>query len=177
LEFGRASSFVESIDLPELEQTSRRLLQAIGLTGLVEVEYKRNSATDSFQLLDVNARVWGWHTLGTKHGMDFPYLVWKAIHQEPVHELHAPAGIRWVRMLTDVEAAAAEIRRGRLSLPDYLRSLRPPLDFAVFAPDDPLPALLDIPFLAWVGLKRSLRPLPAAAGERSNVNLPDRKAS
>ena len=37
---------------------------------------------------------------------------------------------------------------------DYVRSLRGPLEFAIFALDDPAPALLDIPFLAWLAWKR-----------------------
>ena len=39
-EFGRASTFVETTDLPLLETFSERFLRAIGYYGLVEVEYK-----------------------------------------------------------------------------------------------------------------------------------------
>jgi D-aspartate ligase len=105
-------------------------------------------------LLDINARVWGWHTLGAKAGVDFPYLLWRLVHCETLPELRGRSGVGWVRMLTDVQATVAEFRRGRLSWTDYLRSLRGPLEFAIFAADDPIPALLDIPFLAWLSWKR-----------------------
>jgi D-aspartate ligase len=51
-------------------------------------------------------------------------------------------GVRWVRVGTDLLAAAGELAGGRLSVRDYLASLRRPLEFAVFARDDPLPSLI-----------------------------------
>jgi hypothetical protein len=45
-------------------------------------------------------------------------------------------------MGTDLAAVAGEVTAGRLSPRAYLRSLRRPLEFAVFARDDPLPALV-----------------------------------
>jgi D-aspartate ligase len=50
--------------------------------------------------------------------------------------------VRWVRMTTDMLAVVGEMRAGRLSPRSYLRSLRRPLEFAVFAADDPLPSLV-----------------------------------
>ncbi len=40
LEFGRASTYVETVDIPILEELSERFLRAIDYYGLVEVEYK-----------------------------------------------------------------------------------------------------------------------------------------
>ncbi len=40
LEFGRASTYVETVDLPILEDLSERFLRAINYYGLVEIEYK-----------------------------------------------------------------------------------------------------------------------------------------
>lgn len=157
IDFGRASSFVETADIPDIEAPSSRLLSVIGLTGLVEVEYKRHPSTGSYQLLDINPRVWGWQTLAGRAGIDFPYLMWQMIHGEPLPQVHARTGVRWVRMFTDLQAAATEVRDGHLSIFEYLNSLRSPLEFAVFAVDDALPALLDIPFLAWLALKRKLQ--------------------
>jgi predicted ATP-grasp superfamily ATP-dependent carboligase len=167
VDFGRASSFVETVDIPAIDAPSRRLLEAIGLTGLVEVEYKRNPSTGSYQLLDINPRVWGWHALSCRAGIDFPYLMWQMIHGESAPELHARVGVRWVRMLTDLLAAMGELRRRRLSIREYLSSLRLPLEFAVFASDDPLPVLLDLPFLTWLSFKRKLLAPHATSQERA----------
>src|SRR5207245_10693964 len=74
-EFGRASTFVETIELPLLEQLSERFLRAIDYYGLVELEYKLDPRNGEYKLLDVNARTWGYHTLGPGAGVDFPYML------------------------------------------------------------------------------------------------------
>jgi D-aspartate ligase len=74
-DFGRASTFVETIDLPELAEPSCRFLRATGYYGLVELEYKLDPRDGRYKLLDVNARTWGYHTLGEAAGVDFSYLL------------------------------------------------------------------------------------------------------
>jgi predicted ATP-grasp superfamily ATP-dependent carboligase len=141
MDFGRASSHVETIEDPGLERDARRLLAATKLTGLVEAEFKHDERTGEDRLLDVNPRAWGWQSLCGRAGVDFPYLLWRMASGEPVPRVRAVPGVRWVRMTTDLLAVAGELRAGRLSTRAYLRSLRRPLEFAVFAPDDPLPSL------------------------------------
>ena len=145
IEFSRGSTFVETIDEPAIEQIARRLLAEIRYTGLVEVEFKRDPRTGKYKLLDINARTWGWHTLGRRAGIDFPFLSWQLAHGTQIAEFHAPAGVRWVRALADIRAVLAEIRQGQLTIPAYLRSIRPPFECAIFAFDDPVPALSDLP--------------------------------
>jgi len=68
----------------------------------------------------------------------------------------ARAGVGWVHVARDVIAACQEIRRGTLSPAEYFKSLRGPLEFAVFALDDPLPGCVDLPLLACRALKRAM---------------------
>lgn len=149
IDFGYSSSFVETMDVPEIIAPSQRLLAAIRYTGIVEVEYKFDSRDGRFKLLDINPRLWTWSTLGRRAGLDFPYLLWRLLQGEPVAQQSARPGVHWVRMSTDVPAAIHEILRGRLNLREYLRSLRGPLEFALVAADDPLPGLLDLPLFAY----------------------------
>ena len=141
MDFGRASSYVETIDDPNLEDDATRLLAALRFSGMVEVEFKRDPATGANLLLDINPRAWGWQSLGGRAGVDFPYLLWRLASGDRIPRTRAVAGVRWVRGSTDVLAATGEVAAGRLSVRDYARSLRRPLEFAVFAPDDPLPSL------------------------------------
>src|ERR1700682_2563847 len=129
VDFGYSSSFVETLDIPEIVAPSRRLLAAIRYTGLVEVEYKLDARNGRYKLLDINPRLWTWSPLGGRAGMDFPYLLWKMLQGKQVREQTAPAGVRWVRMSTDVPAAFQEILRGRLNLREYVASMRGPLQF------------------------------------------------
>ena len=63
-EFGRAATYVESLELPIIEELSERLLKAINYYGLVEVEFKLDPRDGLYKLLDINARAWGFHSLG-----------------------------------------------------------------------------------------------------------------
>ncbi len=73
-EFGRAATYVETVEAPEIELYSERFLKAINYHGVVEIEYKRDPRSGQYKLLDVNARTWGFHSIGSASGVDFPYL-------------------------------------------------------------------------------------------------------
>jgi D-aspartate ligase len=152
---GHGSTFVETVDEPLIEEAAHRLLAAIGYSGLVEVEFKRDSRSGHPKLLDINARMWGWHTLGRAAGIDFPYLSWQLARGADIPRIRARIGVRWVRAVTDVPAAISEMRRGRLSIGEYVRSLRPPLERAIFSLDDPLPAFADAPWLLYRRWRRA----------------------
>ncbi len=168
IDFGYSSSFVETLDIPEIVAPSRRLLAAIRYTGIVEVEYKLDARNGRYKLLDINPRLWTWSPLGGRAGIDFPYLLWQMMVGGPVTKLTGRTGVRWVRMSTDVPAAIHEMLRGRLSLGAYFRSLRSPVEFALMAADDPLPGLLDLPLFAYKhfhnGYERLRNGVPSAKG-------------
>ncbi len=155
-DLGRASTYVETVDAPELAEPSVRLLAHIGYYGLVEVEYKVDPRDGVPKLLDVNARTWGYHTLGQAAGVDFPYL----LHQDQLGHQVAPVrareGVRWIRLVTDVPNAVRDLRRGRLDLRQYLSSLRGVDVEAVLSLRDPLPALHELALLPYLALRRGL---------------------
>ena len=81
-EFGRFSTFVESVVEPEVAAEGERLLKAAEYTGIVEIEFKREREMASFKVLDANPRVWGSHTLTQREGPDFSYLLWRMARGE-----------------------------------------------------------------------------------------------
>jgi D-aspartate ligase len=157
VDFGRSSSYVETISERDVTLLGRRLLAEMGYSGVVEVEFKRDPRDGSCRLLDINPRAWGWHSLCARAGVDFPYLLWLQAHREQLPATQARPGVRWVRMVTDLCAVAQELRMGRLSLKEYARSLAGPLEFAILAPDDRLPSLLQGVLIVALRCKRGLR--------------------
>jgi D-aspartate ligase len=153
-DFGQFSTYVETVEEPQVIKSAERLLAATRFTGLVEVEFKRDSRNGQFKVFDINPRVWGWHTLSRRAGVDFPHMLWLLFRDEPVPELHGRAGERWMHMSADLRVAIEEILRGRLSLRAYLRSFSGPMESAIFAWDDPMPGLLDLPLFACTSGKR-----------------------
>ena len=157
MEFGRFSTYVETVDEPDVIEPALRLLAAMHFTGLIEVEFKKDPRDRNFKVLDLNPRAWGWHTLCGRAGVDFPYLAWLLARGEPVPEAYGRAGERWIRMGPDLATAIQEICGGRLSLSSYLKSLRGSIECAMFAWDDPMPGLLGLPLSALVAGKRLLQ--------------------
>ena len=157
-DFGRASTFVETIELPELVGPSLRFLGAIGFYGLVELEYKRDPRDGQFKLLDVNARTWGYHSLGPAAGVDFPYLLFRdqVGDTAPTDPVTARPGVRWVRLATDIPNAVRDLRNGNAQAGEYLRSLLHVDAEAVFSWRDPLPGLYEIALLPYLAMKRGL---------------------
>jgi D-aspartate ligase len=140
LEFGRATTYAKSVDLPLLEERSERLLRAIDYYGLAELEYKRDFRDGEYKLLDFNARAWGYHTLGQGAGVDFPLLLFEDQMGRPRPPQRARPGVSW-------------IRAGRLKWRELARTLAREVDVeAVFSREDPGPGLAEvglIPYLAW----------------------------
>ena len=153
-EFGRASTFVETIELPLLEVLSERFLRAINYYGLVEMEYKLDPRDGQYKLLDVNARTWGYHSLGFGAGVDFSYLLFADQLGEPVQPCRGRAGVRWIRLITDVPTGVLEIFGGRQDWRAYLRSLKGFNVESVFSLKDPLPGLVELALVPYLCVKR-----------------------
>jgi D-aspartate ligase len=153
-EFGRASTFVETVELPELESIAERFLGAIGYYGLVEIEFKLDPREGTYKLLDVNARTWGYHSLGPRAGVDFPYLLYADQVGERVDACRAAPGVRWIRLVTDLPTALVEIASRRLGVLAYLRSLLGADVEAVFSRGDPLPGLAELVLIPYLALRR-----------------------
>jgi predicted ATP-grasp superfamily ATP-dependent carboligase len=156
MDFGRASSCVETIEDPGLGGAATRLLEAVSMNGLVEIEFKRD-LTGRYMLLDVNPRVWTWHMLCARAGVDFPHLLWRLTRNDSFDPPRAIPGVWWMHLSADLPMALQEIRRGRLSLKMYLRSVFRIRESAVFAIDDPLPGLLELPIYIYRWALRGLR--------------------
>lgn len=153
--FGRASTFVQTIEHPELEQASERLLRRIGYYGLVELEYKHDVRDGQTKLLDINARTWGYHSLGQRAGVDFPYLLYAdQLSLGAPDGLRAPPGVFWIRLATDVPTAVALLAQGALDWRAYARSLRQANTESVFSREDPLPGLAELALLPYLAVKR-----------------------
>lgn len=154
LEFGRSSTYVETIDSPLLEEYSERFLRAIDYYGLVEVEYKRDLRDGQCRLLDVNGRTWGYHTIGRGAGIDFPYLLFADQMNEPVEPCKGKVGVRWIRLLTDLPTGILGIMKGKTEGRAYLRSLIDYDEEAVFSLEDPLPGMAEVALIPYLAMKR-----------------------
>lgn len=156
-EFGRAATYVETIDAPEIENLSERFLKSIDYHGVVEIEFKRDPRTGEYKLLDVNARPWGFHALGSACGVDFPYLIYADQLGLPIEPVRAKSGVGWLRLVSDIPTALSDFFHGSLSLATYLKSLLATRVESVFNWRDPLPSVAEVVLLPYLAAKKYLR--------------------
>lgn len=97
---GGASVLRESIPLPQDSfDASLRLVKAIGLEGLCEVEFRRDASNRPL-LMEINARLAGSLENAVRSGVDFPLLLWQWATGQPVHRVcDYTTGVRtrWLR--------------------------------------------------------------------------------
>jgi predicted ATP-grasp superfamily ATP-dependent carboligase len=66
----------------------------------------------------------------------------------------ASAGIRWMRLVTDLPTAALEILNGNLKVKEYLSSLFSFHIESVFCREDPFPGLMELALVPYLYMKR-----------------------
>ena len=120
----------ESLWLPDLVEDSLRLLRTSGHFGLSQVEFKRDERDGSFKLMEINPRLWQWHTLSASCGVNLPLIAYRDLTGE-TPRLRTSEGRRkrWAITLLAGE---------RTVFP------RPPYVEAVFSLRDPKPGFVHL---------------------------------
>jgi hypothetical protein len=97
---GGASVLRQSIPLPpDTYESAVRLIEAIGLEGPCEVEFRRDAAGRPL-LMEINARVGGTIDTAIRSGVDFPLMTWQWATGQPVSGSDGYAAgvrVRWLR--------------------------------------------------------------------------------
>jgi D-aspartate ligase len=118
---------------------TRRFMEGTGYRGCVGIGYRYDSRDGLYKLLDVNARVSGVLRLfvGTNE-MDVVRVCYLDLTGQHVPATALQPGRKWM-LEDDVGAALHAVRNGRLSLREWMRSVRGVRELHWFAADDPLP--------------------------------------
>jgi len=121
-----------------------RFCRSIGLRGLLNVEFKRDSRDGRLVLIECNHRFTASTALHIAAGLDVPLFVYNRLVGAPTPELGRPyneAKTLWYP-LDDYRAFKEYRRRGELSTVRYLRSIARPHAFSVASLRDPGPLVL-----------------------------------
>ena len=139
----------EALWVEEVVEQGLAFLRALGFHGISQVETKRDPRDGRHKLMEVNPRLWQWHSLAAACGVDLPYIAYRDLVGEPL----PPA-----RMYGDGKRWAITLMAG-----SPLALERPPYVDAVFARDDPKPALVQLGRFAHRGIHR-LKPVAQPSG-------------
>jgi predicted ATP-grasp superfamily ATP-dependent carboligase len=139
MDFGRATTYALTVDAPELERLGVKVLTAMNYYGIGEVEFIRDPRDGRFKFLEVNPRIWGWHTIALRAGVNLPYL----LYLDQTGTTRTIPGyrkdVKWIREITDFTTVVSEISKGRMRIGQVLKSWKGEKELAVFSWKDPLP--------------------------------------
>ena len=130
----------EAVWVQEVVDAGVELMRALGCNGLAQVEYKRDPRDGRFKLMEINPRLWQWHSLATACGVDLTLIAYRDQTGEHVEPVQSNGRRRtWALALMPNE---------RPLLP------RPPFVEPTVAWDDPKPALVHAARVALRAVRR-----------------------
>ena len=65
-DFGNATTFAETVEIPELVENAKKILKKVNYKGVCEVEFKFDTRDSTYKFLEVNPRTWKWHSIAEK---------------------------------------------------------------------------------------------------------------
>jgi len=147
MDFGKASTFVELVDIPEIRSLSLRLLNALGYYGLSEVEFKYDARDGQFKLLEINPRTWKWHSIALLAGLNLPYFLYCDMNGKDYCEEQnvskTAIGGKWIDEYTDFYVSMKEIFHRRMTVRRYLSAVNGNKIFGSLSSYDPLPFIAE----------------------------------
>jgi predicted ATP-grasp superfamily ATP-dependent carboligase len=121
---------------------TQQFMEGIGYRGCVGIGWRYDRRDQQYKVLDVNARVSGVFRLfaGT-NDIDVVRACYLRLTGQPVPPTALQPGRKWM-LEDDLIAALSAITGGRLTVTEWVRSLRGVRELHWLAADDPLPALV-----------------------------------
>ena len=135
LDFGNATTYAETIEIPELREYGERILKAVAYNGICEVEFKLDSRDNKYKFLEVNSRTWKWHTIANKAGTPFVKKYFDYLTGKIIHPSEGFLKSSFLHSLTDIPIQLQLLLKG---YGYWNRKIRP-FESAVWAIDDPIP--------------------------------------
>ena len=141
------SSLGEEIRDDVVRETAIRMFEDVGFKGLAYLEMKIDSRTGERLIVEPNVgRPTGRSAIAEQGGVELVYSAFLDALGEPL-----PAdieqrygGARWIYWRHDLQAAAVQMARGRLTPAAWWRSVRGPKWEAVYDSADPRPFVADV---------------------------------
>jgi predicted ATP-grasp superfamily ATP-dependent carboligase len=156
MDFGKASTFAELCEIPEIYELGIKLLKAINYYGLSEVEFKKDSRDGIYKLLEVNPRTWKWHSIALLAGINLPYCLYCDMIERKlkISNNKNRRDVKWIDLYTDLYIVIGEMLKGKMSISDYLVSLNGEKTDAVLSFEDLKPFIMETILLPYLWKER-----------------------
>ena len=158
-EIGSTASAERHFNSTVLEE-SLRLFKAVRYKGLGSVEFKLDPEDRRFKITEPTVGRPNLQSyVAVANGINIPYVAYCNLIGKSVTLLDQPdrdVAVKWVNEWREYHSALFYLQQGRLSLKDWIRSLRGPRTYALFSLSDPLPFLLTLTRLSYKEMRKFL---------------------
>ena len=112
IDFGNATTYAETVEIPEILEHGRKILAHSRYTGVCEIEFKRDSKDGVLKFLEVNPRTWKWHMIAEKSKSPFLQSYYRYMTHQPVEKTLTFEKASFFHLLTDVPIRFLMLLRG-----------------------------------------------------------------
>lgn len=142
INFG-ASVYTIQKNVPELYTIGKNFLEHICFKGFAEIEFKKDSETGKYYLIEINARTTNFNAMLNKIGLNMPYLAYQELTSslpEPYAIIENTNTAFWYAY-EDLLAIRGYLKTNQLKLGEILKTFNRPKAYALWDVKDPAPAL------------------------------------
>ncbi|SCG83987.1 hypothetical protein DW1_2423 [Proteiniborus sp. DW1] len=141
INFG-ASVYTGHKYVPELYEIGAKFFEGIKYKGFAEIEFKKDSETGKFYMIEVNARITNFNNLLYKLGLNIPYITYREMIGEPLEpkSFKEDQNLVFWYAYEDLLAIRDYIKTGQLTFGQIFKSLFRPKAYAIWDWKDPMPA-------------------------------------
>ncbi len=138
-EFG-TTTLAESIWEPEIAELSVKFLRSIKFQGICDVEFKKDVRDRQFKMMEINPRAGRWYSLTDRVNANIVYNAYLDLTGSKMDDSKViNKNIKWMLISRDILSAIEYIKNKKMSIKEWLDSLRGEKEEALFVKDDPLP--------------------------------------
>ncbi len=158
--------FGESVWMQDVADSGLRLLQEIGYHGVAGVEFKRDPRDGRLKLMEVNARHEMWHGFASALGISVSVAAYLDAVGRPLVAPRQIDGPRYIWATRDLPESVQDVLQGRMSVLQWLASLRGVKFDLMLSLRDPVPGVYQP---AVFGLRALRRRLPFVSSKRTRT--------
>ena len=160
------STYIEITDNPVVKRAGQRVLDRLGFTGVLKMDFKQDERDGQLYLLEINPRFSLWHHPATLAGLPLPELVYRdCIEPGSARAVSAVRpGVRWLSAQADWRARSEHIASGELSLAGWFWQLATATVNEDFRLRDPRPGVAELITLVTRRLRRAWHALVPRPG-------------
>ena len=150
-EYGSCAMAI-SCEAPDVLREGLKYLKAAGYHGACEIEFKREERDGNLTFLEINNRLWKWHSLATACGVNLAYLQYLDTIGTPIAIPYEAQiyGKRWWLALMDMWIQMKKATSNSSHFIEYLKTFRIGAVHGIGSISDPLPCFRNFIGFGWM---------------------------